>query len=90
MGEEFFRCMMKAALLQQMQINHADSRKLGPGMFSGTNEHRWYLEHHPSIGTAFTDQDMLLIRINALDARDEELFVQLKDQLREVEVWSEK
>lgn len=42
-----------------------------------------YLEHHPSIETDVTDEDMLLLQIDmALDSGDMELFMRLTDELK--------
>ena len=46
-----------------------------------------YLEHHPSIKTGVTDKDMLLLQIDmALDAEDMEMFMQLTNELKGMEV----
>ena len=44
---------------------------------------RQYLEHHPSIKTDITGEDMLLLQIDmALDDRDMEMFMQLTEELK--------
>lgn len=48
---------------------------------------REHLEHDPSIQTDITDIDMLLLHIDiALDSGDSELFMQLTNELKGMEV----
>ncbi|MEK4403468.1 IDEAL domain-containing protein [Sporosarcina sp. FSL K6-6792] len=83
MNDEIFRNMLKKAFLANLQMQNTDTRKLVPGIFIGTDEHRLYLEYHPSIKTDVTDEDMLLVQIDmALDAGDMEMFMRLTDELK--------
>ena len=72
------------ALAEMGKIN---SRKLMAEMSEESKMSREYLEHHPSIETGITEKDMLLLQIDmALDAGDMELFLQLTDELKGMEV----
>lgn len=87
MNDEMFRMMLKQAFLAQLQMQNTDVRKLMPEMFDGTNEHRRYLEHHPSIQTSVTDEDMLLLQIDhALDDGDEDRFALLTNELQTMDI----
>ena len=55
------------------EMGKINSRKLMAEMSEGSKIFRQYLEHHPSIETDITDEDMLLLQTDmALDAGDME------------------
>lgn len=58
-------------------------RNLAAEMSEESKMSRQHLEHHPSIKTDITDEDMLLLQIDmALDDRDMEMFMQLTEELK--------
>lgn len=74
---DFFKKLMKAALIASVSAEISERSKMS----------RHYLEHHPSIETDVTDEDMLLMQIDmALDMWDMQLFMQLTDELKGMEV----
>ena len=74
---DFFKKFIKAALIASISSEISERSKMS----------REYLEHHPSIKTDVTDEDMLLLQIDmALDSGDMELFMQLTDELKGMEV----
>lgn len=85
---EMFRSLMKSFsyamhknTLEEMQ--NIVSRKLAAERSEESKMSREYLEHHPSIETDVTDEDMLLLQIDmALDSGDMKLFMQLTDELK--------
>ena len=81
--KDFIKKMMMASFPSVF----AEVRQIDFEEFKETKMSRDYLEHHPSIETAITDEDMLLLQIDmALDAGDMELFMQLTDELKGMEV----
>lgn len=62
--------------------------KMAFGIIESERELSYYeMEHAHDIQCGITDEDMLLLRIDmALDTGNVELFMQLTDQLKEMEV----
>ncbi len=85
---DFIKSMMKAALIHNVLegAKKIDGRALMSGATEGSDIRRRFPEHHPSIQTAITDKDMLLLHIDmALDIENEELFKLLTAELRVME-----
>jgi len=78
--ESFSFAVYANALAEMGKIN---TQKPMAEMTEESKMSRQYLEHHPSIETNVTDEDMLLLQIDmALDSGDMELFMQLTDELK--------
>jgi len=81
---ELIRSLIKASLLNSFSEMNAQK---ATASFESRKIPREHLEHHPSIQTAITDKDMLLLHIDmALDAGDLELFMHLTNELKGMEV----
>ena len=82
--EGFSLAVYADALTEMGKIN---SRKLMAEISEESKMSRQYLEYHSSIETGVTDKDMLLLQIDmALDLGEMELFMQLTDELKGMEV----
>ncbi|WP_421100974.1 IDEAL domain-containing protein [Sporosarcina psychrophila] len=78
--EGFSFAVYANALAEMGKIN---SRKVMNEISEESKMSRQYLEHHPSIKTDVTDEDMLFLQIDmALDDGDMEMFMQLTNELK--------